>query len=524
MPGPPSIVSQTRTGLRYFFNEQLMQGFAGGLNLRDAPTELKPSESPSSWNVTLDERGGVVKRLGYSKWNATAADNLFQDSYYSLLTGLMFWYSPADGKLYKDSAGTLTNVHTFTAGSRVSLIDFAGKTYCGHPVDGLYESADGTTWTATTKGTHTADIPKGSLLAVWQNKLWIAGDPAHLNRVWFSGPGDATDYDTADGGGSVDIREKDDASIVAIHGGSGIDFQTEPGLFVFKRDSTYRITDSATGAYLSIDGSVGAASKNSITQLYGELIFISRRGIYATKKLSAIQPVCEQILPLFDPDSTDDTKLDNFCAGYVGDRVYFSVTRQGASVNDIALEYAPLYGWVVAGSNAMGCYQSRTGDAAEIIVGASPTVTGQLYRLNDGGSDDGADVASWYETRWFEVLNGHEARMSMARILFRGADVTCTLYTDFSQNGEWTDTLDNTTAGMVWNVDNWGESDWGGQTVETYQTTFPRKIARAFKLRFDETSSETYSKPALLGSGASLAAGAWALYSVESQYVPLGLS
>lgn len=46
-----------------------MEGFAGGLNLRDAPTELKPTESPSAWNVTLDERGGVVKRLGYTKWN-----------------------------------------------------------------------------------------------------------------------------------------------------------------------------------------------------------------------------------------------------------------------------------------------------------------------------------------------------------------------------------------------------------------------------------------------------------------------
>ena len=65
-----SILSQTRTGLRYFFREQLMQGFQGGLNLRDAPTELKPSESPSAWNVTLDERGGVVKRLGYTSWGS----------------------------------------------------------------------------------------------------------------------------------------------------------------------------------------------------------------------------------------------------------------------------------------------------------------------------------------------------------------------------------------------------------------------------------------------------------------------
>ena len=70
-PGSLNITGQTRQGLRYFFREQLMQGFAGGLNLRDAPTELKPTESPNAWNVTLDERGGVVKRLGYAKWNTS---------------------------------------------------------------------------------------------------------------------------------------------------------------------------------------------------------------------------------------------------------------------------------------------------------------------------------------------------------------------------------------------------------------------------------------------------------------------
>lgn len=517
--------ASVRRSMRYFFTEQLMQGFQGGLNLRDAPTELKPSESPSCWNVTLDERGGVVKRLGYSKWNSAAASNLFQDSYYSLLTGLLFWYSPTDGKLYSDpGTGVLTLRQTFTAGSRISLVDFAGKVYASHPVDGLYESTAGTAWAATAKGGHATDIPKGSLVAVWQNKLWIAGDTTNKTRVWYSAPGDATDWDSGDTGGSVDVREKDDATIIAIHGGSGFDFQTQPGLFIFKQDSTYRVYDSDTGAYQTIDGMIGAAGKNSVTELYGEVIFLSRRGIYRTKGLSAIVPAAEQVLPLFNPSSLDDTKMANWSAGYNGDRVYFSVTRQGASVNDLSLEYAPLYGWVVPGSNAMGCYQSRTGTQSEILIGASPSVTGRLYQMNTGGNDDGANIASWFETRWFQVTNGHQARMNLARLLFRGSNVTVTVSTDFTITGGTAQTVSVTNNGFVWGTGLWGTGVWGGESVENYVDIHPRDIGRAFKIRFDETSNLTFTNPDLLDSGAALQSGGWALYGIESQYATLGLS
>lgn len=523
-PSGYAITSSLRKGLRYFFTEQLMQGFAGGLNLRDAPTELVANESPSCWNVTLDERGGVVKRLGYSKWNASAADHLFQDSYYSLLTDLLLWYSPADGKLYTDpGTGVLTLRHTFTAGSRISMVDFVGNIYAVHPVDGLYSSPDGITWTLVSKGAHATNIPKGSLITAWQNKLWIAGDPNNINRLYFSAAGDATDWDSADGGGSNNIRDKDDAAIVALRGAVGYDYQTKPGLFVFKQDSIYRITDSSTAAYVTIDGRIGAASKNSVTELYGEIIVLSRRGIYQSKKLSSFVPVGEKIFPLFDPSSTDDTKMANWCVGFRGDRVLLSVTRQGSSVNDLALEYAPLYGWIVAGSNAMGCYQSKVGAAAEVIIGASPTVTGQLYKLQDTGGDDGADITSWFETRWYQVSSGHAARMNLARLLTRCTNATMTVYTDFETVG----TAQTITTGNIttyWNSSTWNGGIWNGAFTENYLDTHPRAIGRAFKIRIDETSQLTYSSPDILSSGASLTQGGWALYAVDTQYAPLGLS
>ena len=44
--------------------------FSGLLNIRDAPMQLGPSESPDVWNVIGNERGGVESRLGYTKYNS----------------------------------------------------------------------------------------------------------------------------------------------------------------------------------------------------------------------------------------------------------------------------------------------------------------------------------------------------------------------------------------------------------------------------------------------------------------------
>jgi hypothetical protein len=38
--------------------------FSGGLNLRDSPQELAPTETPDSLNWTLDQRGALKWRKG----------------------------------------------------------------------------------------------------------------------------------------------------------------------------------------------------------------------------------------------------------------------------------------------------------------------------------------------------------------------------------------------------------------------------------------------------------------------------
>jgi hypothetical protein len=220
-----------------------VRDFSGGPNFRDAPSELGKNEAVDSWNVTYDERGGASSRLGYQKYNGTAFGGGFVSNvYYSPLLGATI--TQAGASLYKGTSTTA--VKTFTTAGRAVFAEMAGSVVAGHPADGLFTSADGVTWTAVAD----ADAPtKVDALFVFQNKLWTndrtGTAPA---RVHWSDAGSVTAWTATS---FNDLREKDNEQVVALAGASGQDIVGRPGLLAFKRESTYRIDDSATGAYVT---------------------------------------------------------------------------------------------------------------------------------------------------------------------------------------------------------------------------------------------------------------------------------
>ncbi len=518
---PQSVQGIIRQGLRYYSHFEQLANFSGGLNLRDAPTELALTETPDCMNVSFDERGGVTKRLGYTAWNASPAANLITQGYYSQVADKLLWYSRADGKLYSDpGTGVLTLRRTWTTGSRLGIVDFAGSVYAIHPVDGLYSSTDGVTWAAVVASS--GSVPVGDLLAAWQNKLWVAGNPATKLRLYFCGAGDPTKWAGADGGGSNDIREKDDSAISALHGGTGFDNQTKPCLLVFKQESTYRVHDSSTGAFVTLDSKAGAASAKAVISLYGKVYAVSRRGVYATDGFSPMQPLSAKLDPQFTDAALAYGSLDNIAAGYQGDRLFFSITRNAATVNNLALEYHPLLGWFSAGTNSAACYVTY-GKNQESLLAASPTVTGQIYKLNTGGTDNGAAIQSWWQTKVFEPNAGYQGRLQLCRMLGRGT-FTVTVRTDFLTSGGVSTTLSSPMTGFSWGTGIWGTDAWGESSGEDYRMFQPRSVGRAFQVRVDETSSIISSAAPLLETGVGLTFGAWGLYALQLNFTPLGLS
>lgn len=486
---------------------------SGGLNVRDAAVALGASESPDSYNVTLDERGGVGKRLGYEKSNPAAFGG-------GLVSTMFFWESggskitQAGASLYKDNGAVAFK--TFTTAARCGMADFLGLLYIIHPADGMF-TYDGTTVVAVAD----PDAPKGDVLLPWQGKLFAAGNPTNQARVSWSVVAAGTNWLTAD---YNDLREKDGEKVVCLAGASGVDVAGRQGLLAFKRESSYRIHDSTTGAYVTVDAAVGAAGPLAARTALGRTYTVSEHGIFSTDGLSPMQEHSERLRPLFTAGRLNLAQLDLFAAGVIADRLYFSVTQAGATANNLAFEFHPKQGWIVPRSDAMSCY-ATFGLNDQYLLGGSPTVTGQTYRLNKGGSDDGVAIASRWQTRWFEPADAQIAALLMLRLLGRTAGAgTLTVRKNYASSGgdvrafRISATVGSYNTGLNYNAGHL----YGPTKVQEYQRLYSLGTCRAFSLIVEETSALVGTGPQYLRQGTSPEVGAWAVYGFDLEYAPLG--
>lgn len=497
---------------RIFQRELGLTDFSGGLNLRDAPSELANNETPDCWNVTLNERGGVEKRLGYAKKNVSpyTTSSAPQNEYVWLGTRI----TQCGADLFKND-GTMS-VKTFSTAARAGFAEFGSSVYAIHPVDGIFASTDAATWA------HVAGSPAGTCLEPWQNRLLAGGDPSNGPRLYASAIGDATDWTVGTGHGWYnDIREHDSQPIVAIKSASGIDIAGKPGVIVCKGQSSYRVNDSNTGSYQTISTTVGAASAISVVNLFDQTFILSPTGVYHTNGVNALTLASGKLQPLFTPTGVAFDQAALFCAGRKGDRVHFSLPRAGSTANDLHLEYHPAMGWIVAGSDAMSCYATDTTNG-EKLYGGSPTVHGQVYELGVGGNDDGAAITCRYQTKWIAPEGGIECRFRRLRVFSRGS---FSLYVkrnfDVGQ-GDQSSVLSQTT-GMVWGTGVWGTDVWGPGNYEASQDFWSLGTGTYVSFVFSETSTMTSTAPQLLDTGTAPTIGAFAVYGLGLQFIPLSL-
>lgn len=498
--------------------------FSAGPNFRDSPSELARNEDYGSYNCTYDERGGAASRLGSKQRNATAlggVGDLVINDVYSQLLGK--WITQSGKSLYLDDVDVA--VHTFTTSDCVTFCETDNKVIAAHPVDGLWQSADGSTWTQITG----ANVPTAPLcIAVWEAKLWVG---LADGTVHWSAAGDPTSWAALD---FNPIWTKDQAPIVNLHVGSGQDIQGRPGLLVFKNESVYRINDPATGAYTVIDYSSGAAGPKAVIGVGARVCWIGKRGLFWWREDQA-QPVSasDRLAPVWRPEQLSDANQELWCAGRRLNRALFSCSTVNSSVNDLAFEFHPDQGWVAPRSDAMSCYATSTG-AGEITCGGSPTVDGQVWQLDSGGKDGaaadgtgGTAITGWFQMRWVVLNGGFQAQLWLVRIHGRGSG---TVYvradyedgdevgtsTPFDLNpatGTWDD-------GTVWD----DGADWEPTTLQQTQEFDDLGTCRQFSLRFEFTVSGTGAGRQLFGTAPAPIVGEFGLFGLEYLYVPLGLS
>ncbi len=493
-----------------------VRDFSGGPNLRDSGPELAENESVGGWNVTSDERGGVSSRLGYVKYNAAlldAADSV-QAGFKWRTAGKLIWQAGKD--LYVNDSNV--SVKTFTTAARCSFAEMAGKLIVAHPADGLFTSTDAVTFTAVAD----ADAPTdGTCLEVWDNKLWVGG--IGEAQLQWSNAGDPTAWTATD---FNQLRSKDEQPLVALKVASGLDISGRAGLLAFKNDSSYRVYASDTGAYETVDAHVGAASAIAVVSYGPRCYTISQHGIYWWQEgVQGMQEAAGRYEPLWDPSQINFARLDLFCAGRKGTRVRFSVPTVGQTVNTLAFEHHPEQQWTYLGSNAAACYVTDDDDD-EILYAGAPGAPGQVWILDSGGTDDGAAIGWWFQTRWFELNDGFQVQLWQVRVHGRG-NGTMTVRTDYRSSGgdDYAFTLSDPSAATY---DNGVLYDSGvTYQIPSAQYTEPFYgigVCRQFSLRFSGSATTTSTLAALLDGGTGPTVGAFGLLGIEWLHIPLGLS
>ena len=104
------------------------------------------------------------------------------------------------------------------------------------------------------------DAPKGNALAVWQNKVWVPGSA----QVSWSDAGSVTSWTSR----RSTSCGKDDETVVALAGSSGVDISGRPGLLAYKNESALPHLRPVTGDYETLT-TVGAASALSVVTSAG---------------------------------------------------------------------------------------------------------------------------------------------------------------------------------------------------------------------------------------------------------------
>src|SRR3990172_6814495 len=449
-----------------------VEGFDGGLNLRDAPTEIAPNETPDCMNVTLDERGGAESRLGLSKLNTAtllpAAPTL---PYYSTLPHALLAYISTHsglGRLYKSTNGGTTWAEVtwtpgpplFTAGAQGAIIDFKNRVVVVNTLDGVYSfPSDLTLPTRTVGGSANMDEVRGSSVAVWQNKLWVTGDvredATHSQaRVWFSNAGNEQVWTVASA--FIDIRDVDTKRCTAIGAGTGMDVTGKPTLLVFKETSMYRMNDPASGAYTTLHSKgAGAAGPTAVASNLGRICSVNREGIWVTDGIAIPIRVSDKLQPLFTEDGLSLDSGASWAAAPYRDRVFFTLTRAGGTTNNLMLEYHPELGWTVPPApppRPMTVYTKATAKLIGVASGGGQD--GEGYQGFKGGTDDGTPIAARYQTAWIPLAAGDEARLRYLRGYGRGT-VAAQLEEDFSTVGGGYMLAFAPGFGFVFDVDLW---------------------------------------------------------------------
>ena len=290
--------------------------FTGGLNLRADQFNIGFNESPALLNVSVDPRGGVRRRNGVKRINATAPatddeiiklmthyesddNNIVAATKAASGTGLISFYRMAyDGSDMNFSGPLESSGDVFGFKDQVpSSATFNGKTYFSnggyvYNIDtGAIQPNSAFSWTGGTDDTAgytqafdgtSGHFPMARYISTWQDRMFAAyiNETDGSNRIRWSSAGDPTTWAAAD---YIDVDTGEDGDFITAIIPDGT------RLLIFKQNSVYQITGfgSETFQLRNITRTVGNRDGcQPVAGTMGVFFWYGEEGIYVLNQQS----------------------------------------------------------------------------------------------------------------------------------------------------------------------------------------------------------------------------------------------
>ena len=331
--------------------------------------------------------------------------------------GILACRTPSAGSNYLHYWNTATSawVAATTAGSPtmtgVGKVRFSNFNYSAKKTiltDGINPAAtyDGTTYTQITH----ANAPTDPKYAVdYANHMFLAGDPAHPTKLFFSAPLEETEFGTGHGAGVINVG----FDIVAIK-------PFRDALYIFGTNNIKALkgTNTADFVLTGVTHDLGCIASDSIIEIGGDLLFLSQDGmrpISGTSRIGDVEleTISKDIQSLFT-DISLSLDLDGLSSVVIRQksqfRIFFSASESQGIIGGIrkqpegfAFEFGQLLGLeaTCAASGYLGQYE-------HVIHGTSD---GKVHRQEIGNSFAGVDIFSVYQTPYLYMENPEQRKI-----------------------------------------------------------------------------------------------------------------
>lgn len=492
-------------------------GFAGGINIRDAPSALEEDEAIAIANVILDERGGASKRQGstaVSALGAAATRTLAMYTFYRGTLDPQVIVHLSDGTLrYSTNFDAGTPTWTQIASGKSTTVPYTfetylSKCYMGNGVNS-YASWDGTTFVEF------ASAPKGKYIRLWKDAIWISGVTGLEHRVYTS---DVADPENFSASGWVDIFKGDGDRIMGLAHDSNT-------LIVAKLRRLFFVFDPATFANRVIDNEKGAESHNSFIVDESGIYYLTSQGVAAYTGDGPSVIVSDKIDPLFARQLLNFAAMEWACAYRHGSRIGWTVPEGGSSVPNLQLEYyphLPKKPFTFHRMPARVMTNVLKGGTEYLLYGHN--ANNKVLKAGIGPDDDGTMFQGLIEVGWYDFnapLNWKYLRL--IKVVGRGS-FEIQLRRNWS-TGIYKSFLLDLSAGVdLWSTgDAWNQGAWGPDSLIKEKNLHPDAYGRLFLIRIIDSRTGTGSRPIDVANvQKSLSEGEWALLELSFSAQVLG--